>query len=383
VKYLEEEFKILIDEGGEQTRYTISNYGRVFDTFKNTYVSQVLTGKPEYFYVNYYDNTGKRKLRRVHNLIARTWIHSESETYTIVDHIDKNRYNNSIDNLRWTDKKGNSRNKHNTVYLANGDPLIAQTSEYDNAGNAYAYIMRCIKENNLTPDAAISRYDKFLSGELKENLLDSTLPFVYCWWLKRNMRLDHYCELIYCEKPMNLFKNYKNTITEVELLIGLKYKNYNYSFETKSDDISVSMWMPNKVVCSFTETTNQKLIDKVIDYKQAVKLDWFYRNNKIPYLYNKDYFTIDDLVRKFNKGKNYILSRIQEGMSPEDIEKEPQPRIRMLTIDGDRRSLKQWLEFYNISPKEFNTKRSKTKISLEDMFLYYGVDLSSFEISYT
>ena len=70
MKYLEEEFKILIDEGGEQTRYTISNYGRVFDTFKNTYVSQVLTGKPEYFYVNYYDNTGKRKLRRVHNLIA-------------------------------------------------------------------------------------------------------------------------------------------------------------------------------------------------------------------------------------------------------------------------------------------------------------------------
>ena len=48
-QYLKEEFKTLVDEEGLVKRYKISNYGRVFDTETNSFISQVLTGKPQYF----------------------------------------------------------------------------------------------------------------------------------------------------------------------------------------------------------------------------------------------------------------------------------------------------------------------------------------------
>ena len=72
-QYLKEEFKTLIDEDGLVERYKISNYGRVFDTQANNFISQVLTGKPQYFYVNY-NTLEKRKLRRFHNLMARAFL---------------------------------------------------------------------------------------------------------------------------------------------------------------------------------------------------------------------------------------------------------------------------------------------------------------------
>ena len=58
--YLKEEFKTLIDESGEVNRYTISNYGRVYDAINNVFVSPVLTGGTQYWYVNYKQNSGKR-----------------------------------------------------------------------------------------------------------------------------------------------------------------------------------------------------------------------------------------------------------------------------------------------------------------------------------
>jgi hypothetical protein len=83
----------MIDESGIVNRYIVSNYGRVYDIKNDCFVSQVLTGKPQYFYVNYTNDEGKRKLRRVHNLLARTWITNDNPAqYCMVDHIDKNKY---------------------------------------------------------------------------------------------------------------------------------------------------------------------------------------------------------------------------------------------------------------------------------------------------
>lgn len=55
----------------------------------------------------------KRRWKKayVHRIVAMAFVeNSKPETYKEVDHIDGNRSNNRVDNLRWTDKTGNMNN---------------------------------------------------------------------------------------------------------------------------------------------------------------------------------------------------------------------------------------------------------------------------------
>ena len=142
--YLREDFKVLVDEDGPVHRYMISNYGRVFDTKNQQYVSHVLTGRPAYSYINY-QTENKRKLRRVHNLLARTFIGTPKNKYETVDHIDNNPYNNTIDNLRWASKQTQCNNRRNNRYLIDeyGNKVFIKpyVQRYPEPENAYAWIM--------------------------------------------------------------------------------------------------------------------------------------------------------------------------------------------------------------------------------------------------
>lgn len=53
---------------------------------------------------------GKKHTKSVHRLVAMTFI---SNPYSLpeVDHIDRNKTNNHVTNLRWTDHKGNCNNR--------------------------------------------------------------------------------------------------------------------------------------------------------------------------------------------------------------------------------------------------------------------------------
>lgn len=49
---------------------------------------------------------GKVKVKKVHRIVAETWIPNPNN-YSDVDHIDRNRQNNSVENLRWLPHKNN------------------------------------------------------------------------------------------------------------------------------------------------------------------------------------------------------------------------------------------------------------------------------------
>lgn len=100
---------------GNEGKYAISTLGRVYNTHANKFVSHVVTGVPQYFYVNLYLKNG-HKLRRVHNLMARTFLPNNS-TYKYVDHKDRNRFNNSLSNLRWVTSKENMDNRKDSVSI--------------------------------------------------------------------------------------------------------------------------------------------------------------------------------------------------------------------------------------------------------------------------
>ena len=98
-----EEFKKI--DGYEN--YEVSNLGNV----KNTKTNRIL--KPQknrgYYNVDLYKNGIKQTLI-IHRLVGYAFI-PNPENLREIDHIDRDRTNNSISNLRWVSRSNNNRNK--------------------------------------------------------------------------------------------------------------------------------------------------------------------------------------------------------------------------------------------------------------------------------
>ena len=87
------------------TKYSVNENGEV----KNIKTERIL--KPwrrgKYLAVNI---EGRSKIY-IHKMVAEVFLVRTLDTYTEVDHIDRNRYNNTATNLRYVSKQENNRNK--------------------------------------------------------------------------------------------------------------------------------------------------------------------------------------------------------------------------------------------------------------------------------
>jgi hypothetical protein len=88
--------------------YSVSNFGRI----KNIKTRQILKpGKDKNGYLIVRLSKDKvKKTFAIHRLIAHAFIFNPKNK-KCVDHIDNNRSNNNINNLRWASNKENSQNK--------------------------------------------------------------------------------------------------------------------------------------------------------------------------------------------------------------------------------------------------------------------------------
>lgn len=95
--------------------YSISTIGNIRNNSTNLILKQTLNNCG-YRIVTLINNKIKKN-KYVHRLIAQTFI-INATNYKLVDHIDQNRSNNNIDNLRWVDYSINGKNakipKNNT-----------------------------------------------------------------------------------------------------------------------------------------------------------------------------------------------------------------------------------------------------------------------------
>jgi hypothetical protein len=98
-------------EGYEEIKgfsnYLINKEGRIFGKhYKKEIIFQIEDG---YKKTRLVDDEGKRQSCRLHRLLGIQYI-PNPDNLECIDHIDRNRLNNSLDNLRWVSKRENCRN---------------------------------------------------------------------------------------------------------------------------------------------------------------------------------------------------------------------------------------------------------------------------------
>lgn len=92
---------------GYEGMYAIEEDGRIWSYKTQRYLIHQLT-KDNYYRVGLCKDSSRKKYL-IHRLIALTYI-PNPENKPFIDHIDRNRTNNSINNLRWVSRLENNQN---------------------------------------------------------------------------------------------------------------------------------------------------------------------------------------------------------------------------------------------------------------------------------
>jgi hypothetical protein len=86
--------------------YSISNFGQVKSNRFNRILRPGMNGSG-YFYVNIIKNK-RKKTTAIHRLVIEHFGHKKPDENFVVDHLDGNKTNNSIDNLEWVSIQENT-----------------------------------------------------------------------------------------------------------------------------------------------------------------------------------------------------------------------------------------------------------------------------------
>lgn len=362
-----EEVEIWKDVVGWEEKYKVSNQAKVWNKITDVEVAQVLTGIPQYKYVNLNLNK-KYKLVRVHRLVAETFI-DNLHNLPMVDHIDRDKMNNCVSNLRWVDSSGNQKNTSNAIYVEDTH-LLDFTQKYEAPYAAYQHIRTRVAGGTLTEDAVVS-YEKYLEYGNKQKMVV---------WNDESVYLTDLCE--------TLGKDYTSVLSRLSqdwpvwnAVYNIPVKHH-YSFEIKGN--LVDHWFPTKQYLSdfygISVDSLRWCMDRDYTLEQVIAYD------------GKDHLRqtvqgvtglIGELCRHFGKTESSVTTRMGKGMSLEEALTSPPERIKKITIDGVAGSPKYWYEYFGLDYKKTKAKKDRLKCSFEEVLKQCGIDLTGKSISYT
>ena len=101
-----EEWKDII---GYEGKYQVSNLGNV----KNVKSQHILKGandKNGYLLISLFDSNFKKKTQKIHRLVGIAFI-PNPDNLPVIDHINRDKKDNRIENLRWYSYSNNARNR--------------------------------------------------------------------------------------------------------------------------------------------------------------------------------------------------------------------------------------------------------------------------------
>jgi len=103
------------------SRYEINQKGEIYNKSTNFQLKGTLV-KAGYIKVHIInDTTGKAQILFLHRLVAETFLENPND-YDEIDHIDNNKTNNNVENLRWCTRSQNATNRENYSRNKKGAP---------------------------------------------------------------------------------------------------------------------------------------------------------------------------------------------------------------------------------------------------------------------
>lgn len=373
---------VTLKQGGDTyNRYKVSDCGRVWDLKNNAEVAQVLTGKPQYMYVNIYKNGGKeRKLRRVHNIVGWSFLGDPPTPEHTVDHIDQDKLNNHLNNLRWASRSKQMSNRSVAIICDDGAPLINKIKEYckiynEPTGSALS-ALRILYTKYEDFDLCIKYRQYFLkygsswSYEVTVKSGNTYLLVDLCEWFDldfdttRGLVLKGICF-------DDIVLGYVHTIPQDDYPHSIEYKGYWYK-----DKRQLNQYQGVVEYATFLE----RLRDG-IPLEEALS----YEHGKI--LIDGYYMTQHEHCERLSISHGRIAGLMNKHkISFEEAIKRPIVRVTKHSINGEVRTNHDWYEFFNMPKRTANTKLSKinkhtnVKNTFRDVLEDYKVDTSNMEI---
>ena len=121
--------------------YLIYNDGRVYSKNKNIFMNPYFNN--DYLFTTLYNN-GKAKSFSIHRLVGIHYIPNPNN-YPTIDHINRKRDDNRVENLRWATHSEQQKNKHYSKIINVNSPHGFKYIGYRKDTNKWTYRNRHIK----------------------------------------------------------------------------------------------------------------------------------------------------------------------------------------------------------------------------------------------
>lgn len=347
----------------------VSPDGEVLDTKTNKLVAKQLAGKPQYYYVNVYRDDGKRKLKRVHRFVAEAYVEGRSLDFNVVDHIDRDKFNNHYTNLRWVDNSGNMRNKENSIYIF--DEVVKDyTKKYENPEGAYSYFSKHLSEG-FSDQQVVDKYQEYLEYGKRKVVVE---------WEGVELYLVDLCNT-YNKDYLEVSSRLSQGFPLWNALYDIPYK-HTRSLEVPCI-IVTGHWFPTKGYLedyfSMGKTRSLELLSNGATYQDIISYDSLdHHRQEVRGIRG----TVKELCEHFNVSYRAVETNMsRKGMTLEQALFAPRQRVKKLSINGVYNTPKYWCEHFNIDPKKFCTWKSKKKRSFKEAFEHFGIDTSAMTFS--
>ncbi len=173
-----EEFRKIDIEDSLLLNYAISNYGRLV-SYENDILlgNELLGGKAEGFrifrYAIYLNGKRKNITHQYSRLVAKYFIPNDDEnTKKFVIHLDHNKLNDKVENLRWASQKEvTAHNKNNPLVIAGREKTIQHNIKADGRKLTSTQVIRIKKmlqrEENNTRMVMIAKQFNISTQQLR------------------------------------------------------------------------------------------------------------------------------------------------------------------------------------------------------------------------